>query len=186
MNGDSGTSRESEGRLPLDWSQAIIRPQDKVLITGASGFIGPRVLQMLIRAGFRNIRCLARPSSDLGAIEAVSRRAPSDTALEIYSGNLLCAADCLAVTRDVEVVYHLAAGRGEKAFADAFLNSVVTTRNLLDAVVQHGCVKRFVSISSFSVYATEGRGAGALLDETCPIKNGTASDAVLFRQGQTG
>ena len=35
------------------------------------------------------------------------------------------------------VIFHLAAGTGEQLFPDAFMNSVVTTRNLLDASLRH-------------------------------------------------
>jgi nucleoside-diphosphate-sugar epimerase len=68
------------------------------------------------------------------------------------------------------VVLHLAAGRGEKFYPDAFMNSVVTTRNLLDACVQHNCLKRFVNVSSFSVYTNPPKARHGLLDETCPVE----------------
>jgi nucleoside-diphosphate-sugar epimerase len=64
----------------------------------------------------------------------------------------------------------LAAGRGEKSYPDAFVNSVVTTRNLLDAAVESGSLKRIVNISSFSVYSNENLPAGALLDESCEVE----------------
>ena len=51
------------------------------------------------------------------------------------------------------MVFHLAAGTGEKSFPDAFMNSVVTTRNLLDVLVQGRQLRRFVLVSSFSVYS---------------------------------
>ena len=68
-------------------------------------------------------------------------------------------------------MYHLAAGRGEKSYPDAFMNSVVTTRNLLDATLEHRCLKRIVSISSFSVYSNQNKPHGRLLDESCPMES---------------
>ena len=65
---------------------------------------------------------------------------------------------------------HLAAGRGEKSFPDAFLNSVVTTRNLLEGTLAHQCLQRFVNISSFSVYDNMARRESAVLDENCPLE----------------
>ncbi len=68
------------------------------------------------------------------------------------------------------MVIHLAAGRGEKSFPDAFMNSAVTTRNLLDACVQEGKCKRFVNVSSFAVYTNTGKSRGSLLDESCSVE----------------
>ena len=59
--------------------------------------------------------------------------------MELMKGNLLSSEDCAAATKDVAVIFHLAAGTGEKSFPDAFMNSVVTTRNLLEASLRHGC-----------------------------------------------
>ena len=38
------------------------------------------------------------------------------------------------------------------SFPDAFPDSVVTTRNLLEAALASKCLRRFVNISSFTVY----------------------------------
>jgi nucleoside-diphosphate-sugar epimerase len=70
----------------------------------------------------------------------------------------------------VAVIFHLAAGRGEKSFPDAFVNSVVATRNLLEASVPHKCLRRFVNVSSFAVYANTQKPRWRLLDETCPVE----------------
>jgi nucleoside-diphosphate-sugar epimerase len=148
----------------------IVGPDDPVLITGAAGFIGSRVVRRLLDRGFRNIRCLARPSSNIAAFDAVTGRRGDGATVEVVEGNLLSRDDCAAATRDVKVIYHLAAARGEKSFPDAFMNSVVTTRNLLDASRQHGSLRRFVSISSFAVYTNTGKSRWRLLDESCPVE----------------
>ena len=70
----------------------------------------------------------------------------------------------------ITVVFHLAAGRGEKSFPDAFMNSVVATRNLLDACVAQGDLRRFVNMSSFAVYRNYGNPKGRLLDESAPVE----------------
>ena len=84
-------------------------------------------------------------------------------------GNLLSPNDCVAATKNAAIVFHLAAGRGEKSFPDAFLNSVVTTRNLLEATLVHKHLRRFVNISSFAVYDNMAR-SSSVLDETCPLE----------------
>ena len=147
--------------------ELLLGVNDPILVTGATGFIGTRLVAMLIDHGFRHVRCFARPGSDLSMLDLPRR---PGVRLEIVKGNLLSRSDCLAATRDVAVVFHLAAGKGEKSFPDSFMNSVVTTRNLLDAVRTHGCLRRFVSISSFAVYSNTQKPLGRLLDESCPIE----------------
>jgi nucleoside-diphosphate-sugar epimerase len=96
-------------------------------------------------------------------------------------GNLLSSEDCAAATKDVAVIFHLAAGTGEKSFPDAFMNSVVTTRNLLEGSLRHGSLRRIVSASSFAVYSNRDKPRGRVLDESCPIaENPGRRDAYLF------
>jgi nucleoside-diphosphate-sugar epimerase len=154
----------------MDSNGSIITSDDPILITGASGFIGSRVVESLLARGYRNLRCLARPSGDTGKLEAIKARVGDQARIDIIRGNLLSRADCSAITQGVPVIYHLAAGRGEKSYPDGFMNSVVTTRNLLDATLEHRCLKRLVSISSFSVYSNRDKPNGRWLDESCPME----------------
>jgi nucleoside-diphosphate-sugar epimerase len=148
----------------------IISADDPILITGASGFIGSRVVQNLLDRGFRNLICFGRPSSKLSRIQDFLKNRPPGAQIRIQTGNLLSRRDCEAACRDVAVIIHLAAGTGEKSFPDAFMNSVVTTRNLLEASLDVGKLKRFALISSFSVYSNCGKPQGRLLDESCPVE----------------
>jgi nucleoside-diphosphate-sugar epimerase len=68
------------------------------------------------------------------------------------------------------VVYHLAAGRGAKSYADAFLNSVVTTRNLLEGIRKQRSFMRLVTVSSFSVYSNVDNLRRGWLDESSPTE----------------
>jgi nucleoside-diphosphate-sugar epimerase len=154
----------------MDAENMIIKPDDAILVTGAAGFIGSKVVESLIDRGFRNLRCFVRPSSEVAKLKDITRPCGEAGRQEVIVGNLLSSDDCLRATRDVAVIFHLAAGRGEKSFPDAFMNSVVTTRNLLEATLQHRCLKRFVSISSFSVYSNTQKPQGRLLDESCPVE----------------
>jgi len=146
----------------------IIAPDNRILVTGAAGFIGSRVVESLLDRGFRNVVCFARPSSHLARLEASNKARPLGTRIEVLRGNLLSRADCEAASKGVTVIYHLAAGTGEKSFPDAFMNSVVTTRNLLEASEQYACLKRFVLVSSFAVYTN--RQKSRRLDESCPVE----------------
>jgi len=151
--------------------KTIVNPDELILVTGATGFLGSRVVANLIERGFRNIRCFTRPSNQTAKVRAISNLEHSGSGARVFRGNLLSREDCVAATRDAAVVLHLAAGRGEKFYPDAFMNSVVTTRNLLDGCVLHGCLKRFVNVSSFSVYTNSDKNSRDVLDETCPTED---------------
>ncbi len=147
----------------------IIEPDDPILVTGATGFIGIRMVENLLSRGFHNIRCFARPSSNTSRVEVVASRYKK-AQVEVVRGNLLSREDSNAATKDAAVIFHLAAGTGQKSFPDAFMNSVVTTRNLLEAALLHQCLRRFVSVSSFAVYSNTQKPHPGLLDELCPVE----------------
>ncbi len=151
--------------------ESIIGADDHILVTGAAGFIGQRVISELVGRGFGHIRCFVRPSSNSSVVEALRSRSCNSQRIEIFEGNLLSPEDCVQAVEGVSVIYHLAAGRGEKFVPDAFMNSVVTTRNLLEAARRSPCLKRFVTISSFSVYSNVNKPCAGLLDETAPLEN---------------
>jgi nucleoside-diphosphate-sugar epimerase len=146
----------------------IIGSDTPILITGASGFIGSRVVAALLRSGSTNLRCLVRSSSDVAKLEALAAANPA-AEIEVMRGNLLSRADCTRAARNSAVIYHLAAGI-EKTFPGCFMNCVVTTRNLLDAAVASGTLRRFVNVSSFAVYSNWNIRSGAILDETCELE----------------
>lgn len=143
---------------------------DCILVTGSSGFIGSKVVETLLRFGFKNLRCFVRPSSNLAKLnDTISQFYEAN--IEIFKGNLLSRDDCERATKGVSVIYHLAAGRGEKSYPDAYINSVVATRNLLDAALQDKRLKRFLLVSSFTIYSNEKIRRGELLDERCKIES---------------
>ena len=147
----------------------IARPDDVVLVTGANGFIGVKVVESLLRYGFTNIRCFVRPSSRLDRLRDVCRRAGSG-APNVVVGDLLSPEDCARAAAGVSVVIHLAAGF-DKSFAAAFMNSALATRNLLEACLKAGAVRRFTNVSSFAVYSNLGLKRGAPLDEASPLED---------------
>jgi nucleoside-diphosphate-sugar epimerase len=146
----------------------IAEKSDRILITGAGGFIGSRVVQSLLDQGFRNLICFGRPSGKLAGITEGLRYDAAFQRVNVVEGNLLSSQDCEAACADVKVVFHLAAGTGEKSFPDAVMNSVVTTRNLLEACLRCTSLKRFVLVSSFTVYTNQQR--SRRLDESSPVE----------------
>src|SRR5690348_4597513 len=176
LNSGSGSRDLEEGPLKapgktLACKDAIIGKDDLILVTGAAGFIGPRVVQNLLGRGYTRLRCLVRHSSDLTTLRRIVDGSAQVAHVEIMTGNLLSRQDCNNATRGVAVVYHLAAGTGTKSFSDAYMNSVVTTRNLLDATLQHKCLRRMVNLSSFAVYAGTHSPRWAVLDENFPMES---------------
>lgn len=144
-----------------------IQQDERILITGSAGFIGTRVVEALLRAGYANLRCLVRPSSNLNRLKSILKIFPQ-AAVEIVAGNLLSREDCVKAAEGAAVIFHLAAA-SDKSFPGAYMNCVVTTRNLLDAAVQAGCLQRFVNVSSFAVYSNAKLRRRGLLDETCEL-----------------
>jgi nucleoside-diphosphate-sugar epimerase len=147
----------------------IIGPESLILVTGASGLIGSKVVDCLIDHGFRNLRCFARPSSDVTKITEIAGYRSEAVHIDVFKGNLLSQDDCINATKDVAVIYHLAIGTSGKSFPNAFMNAVIPTRNLLEASLRHKCLKRFVNVSSFAVYSNRNKSRRRLLDESCPI-----------------
>ena len=143
---------------------------DLILVTGATGFIGFRLVENLLERGFRNLRCFARASREAARIKALAACRGDGAHIQVAIGNLLSREDCSAAAENAALIFHLAAARGEKSFPEAFLNSVVTTRNLLEACLRHHCVRRFVNVSSFAVYSNTQKAGGRLLDESCPVE----------------
>jgi len=147
----------------------VIQPADTVLVTGATGFVGAAVVDRLLDRGARNVRCLVRRSSDVSGLEALATGRAAGR-LDLVRGNLLSPADCDVAAEGAAVIYHLATSRNGKSYPDTFLNSVVTTRNLLEAAIRAGCLRRFVNVSSLAVYTNRGK-HGRRLDERCPVEN---------------
>jgi nucleoside-diphosphate-sugar epimerase len=153
----------------MNQDERIVAPDDLILITGSNGFIGSRVVDNLLQSGFTNLRCFVRPSSNLNRLTATHNKYPN-ARIEVTTGNLLAPGDCMKAASGAAVIYHLAAGI-EKSFPGSFMNSVVTTRNLLDAAVKVGNLRRFVNVSSFAVYSNWNMAGGCLLDETCELES---------------
>ena len=172
--------------MPEQHDSFIASPDDPILITGSAGFIGTHVVKGLLDRGFRNLVCFARPTSEVGRIDTLIRNRPPGSHVKVLKGNLLSRQDCDAASKDVALIYHLAAGTGGKSFPDAYMNSVVATRNLLEASLKHAHLQRFVLVSSFSVYTNCDKSQGRLLDESCPTEEYPISAGKLTALERSG
>jgi nucleoside-diphosphate-sugar epimerase len=154
---------------------------ERIFVTGSSGFIGVKVVETLLEYGFSRLRCFVRPSSELRRLRKALSHFGAGRNVELVTGDLLSRDDCRKAVEGVSIIYHLAAGF-DKSFAGAFMNSALATRNLIDAFFEFGQPKRFVNVSSFAVYSTLSLKRGDLLDESCPLEDAPQerSDAYAF------
>ena len=140
-----------------------------VLVTGSNGFLGTQVVERLIAHGGKRVRALVRPGSDRRKLDAIVAAARPG-AVEVVTGGLASPAAIAPLLEDVDVVYHLAAGvRGSPA--DVFMNTVVPTKHLCEAMLARRPTPTMVLCSSFSVYGVADLARGALLDEDTPLEH---------------
>jgi nucleoside-diphosphate-sugar epimerase len=175
-------------------SNWIIEKTDPILVTGANGFIGAKVVETLLKRGFEKIRCLVRSANDATGIRGIV--ATSGGKVELAEGNLLSRDACAGAVGGVKLIIHLAAGV-DKSYSGSFFNTVVTTRNLIEAALADGNLKRCVNISSFAVYSNWNLPNTSVLDETCPVETDpgircesycyakTKQDELIFEYGKT-
>ena len=140
----------------------------KVLVTGATGFLGTALVERLLAHGGDEIRCLIRSGSDRTRLEALRDRYPG-ASVELFVGSLASRDAAAKAIEGVSVVYHLAASLLGAA-ADMFLNTVVASKNLLEAIVASGRRIKVVQVSSFGVYGVGALPRGHLVDEETPVE----------------
>lgn len=143
----------------------------RLLITGATGFIGSRLALHAHRAGFD---VLATGRAELNVEqERLKELCAANVNVEI--GLLQDAAFVDRLVAGRSVVIHLAAAQHESEMPDAYFRStnVDAVRLLLDACKQAG-IKRFVYGSTMGVF---GEASGGVLDEQTP----TAPDNIYTR-----
>src|SRR5262245_4779667 len=125
-------------RNPTPSPFAVRSPNMKVLVTGASGFIGQALVPRLASRG-HEVRALARHP------EAVAVRPH----VEPFGGDLLDAASLDRAAEGMEAIVHLACATGVARGALVRRVNVDGTRALLDAAQKHK-VRRFVFVSTIS------------------------------------
>lgn len=129
----------------------------KLLVTGASGFLGQAVVRSAAAAG-HEVVAMVRPTANPDWPESV----------RILRGDLRQRGDWTGQLGDIEAVIHLAAApTGD--LATQFSGTVVATENLLDHLPL-AALGRFVHVSSFSVYDFSSIGFGGALTETTPLE----------------
>ncbi|MEZ4361187.1 MAG: NAD-dependent epimerase/dehydratase family protein [Kofleriaceae bacterium] len=114
------------------------------LITGASGFLGGRLAQLLAERG-EEVRVLARDTSDLGHLAGLP--------IKVARGDLSRPDTLANATHGAKTVYHCAGMSADWGRWEDFERVNVTgVKNLLNAAHRAGTVQRVLHISTTDVY----------------------------------
>jgi dihydroflavonol-4-reductase len=137
-----------------------VRMKDKVLITGASGFVGSAVARKLIEADFA-VRALVRRTSPRAHLEGLG--------LDFYEGDLRDRNSIDRAVAGMRYVFHVAADYRLWARdpSEIFASNVEGTRILMEAAMRAG-VERVVYTSSVATIALRPDGTAA--DESIPLR----------------
>ena len=146
----------------------------KILVTGASGFIGSRVARQLCERG-DEVKVLLRPSA--------SRRALRGLPVEIAEGDIMVASTVYRALMGCDRLFHVAANykMWDPDPSKVLEPSIRGTREVLEAVRRHdGMIEKVVVTSS--VGAIGAGPAGEILDETSEWKLGDSELYVVAKR----
>jgi nucleoside-diphosphate-sugar epimerase len=152
------TKGAEEAKRQLTQAQATPPAPARILVTGASGFLGGVLVARLVREGESPRVLLRKPSATVEALPGITA---------VY-GDLGNPADVDRAVAGVDVVYHVGAAMGGSA-ADFECATVWGTRNVIDACLRHG-VKKLVHVSSLSVLDHAGHARGAAVTELSALE----------------
>lgn len=131
----------------------------KVLVTGANGFLGKRVVSKLLDAG-HSVRALVRSGH--------SQQDPGfGGGVDIFHADLRQHPDLTEAFEGIDATVHLAAAMSGND-AVRFSDTMRGTERLFEAMAQSP-VRRLLLCSSFSVY--DWRQASGEVDESLPLRN---------------
>ena len=145
-----------------------MKKTDKILVTGASGFIGSRLLKMLLDLGYTNVRAVTYKRN-------LTNDIPDDSnQCEHYKGDLTDAEFCKVVTTNIDVIFHCAANTTNAL--DTKVNpllhvtqNVEMNVNLMEQAWKNK-VRKFMYISSNTVYPDLGNNY-CYEEENCQTPN---------------
>ncbi|MEL6381816.1 MAG: NAD(P)-dependent oxidoreductase [Cyanobacteria bacterium J06626_18] len=134
----------------------------KLLITGASGFVGKYVVAAALRAGHQ-VRAVIRPKTN--ETRFAWHTHPN---VEFARADLRSRKGLVEILEGVDTVIHLAATKGGD-FYDRFAGTVIGTENLLMAM-KETAVRHLVVTSTFSLYDYQKIPRETVLDENSPLE----------------
>ena len=134
----------------------------KVLITGASGFLGQYVVAEALRQGY-TVQAVVRPMTNVDKISWSNHPNIEWVRLDLRSPK-----GWLDVLQSTDAVIHLAAVKAGD-FYDQFAGTVMATENLLAGMAQ-AKVFKLILTSTFSVYDYLHLKPNTVLDEETPLE----------------
>jgi NAD dependent epimerase/dehydratase len=139
----------------------------RVLVTGADGFIGSHLTEMLVSKGYKvSALCQYNSFNDWGWLN------DTDVAgdIEVLNGDVRDPHYCLEITQDVDIIFHLAAliaiPYSYIAPASYVDTNISGTLNICQAARENGC-KRVIQTSTSEVY---GSAQYVPIDEQHPLQ----------------
>ena len=130
-----------------------------ILVTGATGFLGRRLTEQLLKQGSR-VRAFARPSSNISWLE--------DMGAEIHIGDVQDLNTLISALENVAVVVHAAADTSGDALGSQS-TTVQGTQNVIDAANKCG-VQQLIYLSSCSVYGITDCQPWQRINENGPLE----------------
>jgi len=125
-----------------------------ILVTGADGFIGSHLVEMLVAQG-HHVKALSQYNSfnSWGWLEDI----PALNKIEVLNGDVRDAHYCKHITKDIDIVFHLAALIAipySYVAPDSYVDTNVRgTLNICQAAMENG-VSRVIHTSTSEVYGT--------------------------------
>ncbi len=110
------------------------------VVTGASGFVGSNLVDLLIHKGHK-VKCIVRKTSNLRWLK--------DKPVEIYDSGLFDFDSLKEILSDADYLFHVAGVVKAKREEGYFKGNVETTRNLLEAVLEvNPRIEKIIIVSS--------------------------------------
>lgn len=160
-----------------DGDSGGLPPGSPVLVTGAAGFIGKRVVQLLLKAGHR-VRCLDLPGKLNSTLwPAAGESAPELVPVDLADKN--SAAQLIAAVKDIRTVVHLAGVMQEFDGSIDEIN-VNGSKRLIDAC-EKGDVRRFLYISSTGAESGRSKYLRACLEIEQVLQQQNRMEEIILR-----
>ena len=114
----------------------------RILITGATGFIGSYLVRDLISRGYRNISIIVRKTSNISIFEKYN--------LNLIYADITNKKEVLTINESIDVIYHCAGYVGNKSKETLYKVNVVAVENICNLALKLK-VKKLIHLSSVAV-----------------------------------